>query len=204
VVHIASGPYRFKLDRREKLGMITPIWTSSFAVIPGHTTFDLQLSNSADTKMLSDHLKDIKPSLLLFLQKLRAVTIDGPLGPQGRYATIEIRRDDIDASVVNLTRMGGRPTTERYFKVTHITGTYKEEERRKNVTESGIILAFPLTENEEPIIDNQSVHAFLPLRSYGFSVSFWAIDRTRLFVDSAIVHHSSRLPRVNKQGGHPV
>lgn len=166
VVYIASGPYKFKLDRREKLGMITPIWTSSLPVpvAPGCTTFVLQLSNSTDTNMLSTHFKEIKPSLLLFLQKLRSVTIDGPFGQQGRYATIKILRDDIDANVVNLTRMSGKPTTEKYFKVTHTTGTYTEEERRKNVTKSEIILAFPLTEDEEPIIDTQPVHAFLPLR----------------------------------------
>lgn len=164
--------------------MITPTWVSSFPVSPGRTTFELQLSKSADTAMLSTHLKEIKPSLLLFLRKLRAVTIDGPLGPQGRYAIINISREDVDADVVKLSRMGGKPTTEKYLKVTHNTNTYTKDEKRKDVTESEIVLAFPLNENEEPLKETQSVHAFLPLKSCGFPVSCWTTLCTGFFIDN--------------------
>jgi hypothetical protein len=163
--------YTFTLDRREELGMITPIWAPSLPVVPGRTTFDLELSSSADPKMLSAHLKDIQPTLLLFLRKLRYVTIEGPIGPQARTATIEIHRDDVDMDIVSLRRIENeRSSIERYFRVTHVTQTYLREERRKNVTQSNVVLAFPLTETSAPQISIQSVHAFLPLRSYGFTV----------------------------------
>src|ERR1700693_1612055 len=105
IVHISSGKYTFKLDRRQgELGMITPIWTPCLRVVPGYTTFDLELSKSADPVELSTDLKDIKPSLLLFLRRLRTVTIDGPIDHLGRNATVEIHRDNIDADVVHLHR----------------------------------------------------------------------------------------------------
>jgi hypothetical protein len=171
VVHISSGMYTFTLDRREELGMITPVWAPSLPVVPGCTTFDLELSGSADPKMLSAHLKDIQPTLLLFLQKLRYVTIEGPIGPQGRTATIEIHRDHVDADIVSLQRIeNGRTSINRYFRVTHVTQTHLGEDRRRDVTHSNVVLAFPLTETEEPQISVQSIHAFLPLRSYGFTV----------------------------------
>jgi hypothetical protein len=170
VVHISSGRYTFTLDRREELGMITPKWAPSLPEVSG-TTFDLELSSSADPKMLSAHLKDIQPTLLLFLRKLRYMTIEGPIGPQGRTATIEIHRDKVDTDIVSLQRIEyGRSSVKRYFRVTHVTQTYPGEERRRDVTHSNLVLAFPLTETEAPQISVQSVHAFLPLRSYGFTV----------------------------------
>lgn len=171
VVHISSGKYTFTLDRRDELGMITPRWAPSLAVVPGCTTFDLELSDSADPRVLSAHLKDIQPALLLFLNKLRYMTIEGPIGPHGCTATIEIHRDDVDTNTVSLQRIeNGRSSIQRYFRVTHVAQTNPGEKRRKGVTRSDVVLAFPLTETEAPQISVQSVHAFLPLRSYGFTV----------------------------------
>jgi len=99
------------------------------------------------------------------------MTIEGPIGPQGRTATIEIRRDHVDADIVDLQRIEyGRSSIKRYIQVTHATQTYPGEERRRDVTRSDVVLAFPMTETEAPQISGQSVHAFLPLRSYGFTV----------------------------------
>jgi hypothetical protein len=173
-VDISSGMYTFKLDRNGKLGMITPIWTPSLTVKPGWTTFDLHLK-SPDLAALTVHLKEIRPSLLLFLRRLRCLTIKGPLGFFGEHMSIEIHcsihPNDVDADVVSLQRIeNGNRSSEKYFKVQQAAKTYTQEEKRKGISESVIVLAFPLTENEEPKTEAQSVHAFLPLRSYGFNV----------------------------------
>lgn len=166
--------YTFKLDRNGKLGMITPIWMPSLTVKPGWTTFDLHLK-SPDLAALALHLKEIRPSLLLFLRRLRCLAIQGPLGFLGEHVLIEIHRsihrEDIDADVVSLQRVeDGNLSSEKYFRVQQVTKTYTQEEKRKGISESVIVLAFPLTENEEPKTEAQPVHAFLPLRSYGFNV----------------------------------
>jgi hypothetical protein len=172
-VNISSGIYTFKLDRNQKLGMITPIWTPSLPVKTGWTNFDLLLKSS-DSKALSAHLEGIKPSLLLFLRRLDCLTIKGPLGIFGKQVSIQIHRSvyhDNDAGVVTLRKVeDGHSSTEKYFQVKGIAKTYPQEDRRKGISESVVVLAFPLTENEEPKIGAQDVHAFLPLRSYGFKV----------------------------------
>lgn len=194
VVHISSGPYTFKLDRKEELGMITPIWTPSLAMIPGSTVFTLDLSKSADPEALAAHLKDIKPSLLLFLRKLRSLTIQGPLDHHGHHATIEIRREDIGPDLVSLRRVyNGKSSADKYFMVSQIAETFTEEKKRLKVIGSTIVLAFPLIDSEEPKIDDQAVHAFLPLRSYGFKVR----TLTQLLMPTLLtrdaVYHSGRL-----------
>ena len=169
-VSIASGIYTFKLDRNQKLGMITPIWTPSLPVEVGWTNFDLLLKSS-DPKALSAHLKGIKPSLFLFLRRLRCLTIKGPLGSLGEEVSIEIHRSMFNDDVVTLRKVeDGHSSTEKYFKTKGIAKTYPQEDKRKDISESVVVLAFPLTENEEPKISSQDVYAFLPLRSYGFNV----------------------------------
>jgi hypothetical protein len=89
--------------------------------------------------------------------------------------SIDIHRsahhDSNDADIVTLRRVvDGLSSSEKYFKVKVIAKTYLQEDKRKGISESAVVLAFPLTENEGPNIGIQAVHAFLPLRSYGFSV----------------------------------
>lgn len=174
VVHISSGPYTFKLDRREELGMITPIWDPGSLATPGLTVFVLELSQAAGASAISAHLNDIKPSLLLFLRKLSCVVTQGPAGK------VEIHKEDVDQDVVLLKRIeNGVVATEKYLRVTQPTKTFEGETKRAYITESDIVLAFPLESDESPKISVQDVHAFLPLRPYGFPVSFLANSNRR-------------------------
>lgn len=175
VVHISSGIYTFKLDRREEMGMITPIWSPSLQASPGTTLFILELSQSTDANAVSAHLSDIRPSLLLFLRKLRSVITQGPFGPQGQFARVQIHREDVDQDVVLLKRVeNGMSATEKFFVVPQSIKTYRGEIKRLHVTQTDIVIAFPLAEDETPKVMPQDIYAFLPLRSYGFTVSIQA------------------------------
>lgn len=46
-----------------------------------------------------------------------------------------------------------------------------KDDRRPGVQESEKVLAFPVAENTDPIIQGQMVYSFLPIDDYGFSVS---------------------------------
>jgi hypothetical protein len=171
-VFITSGQYTFKLDRREKLGMITPIWSEEYPAVPGWTSFHLHLTRNGQD--LAAHTEDIKPSLLLFLRKLRSLTIDIALSLGNLKKNIEIYRYDTpDPNVINIERLlnGDCISSDNYLMVTHIAEAYQPEPKRKNVKESEIVLAFPISENGNPIFRTQDVHAFLPLRKFGFNVS---------------------------------
>lgn len=174
-VYITSGPYSFHFDKTMPLGMITPILGSEYRPVRGWTTFHLHLAQSVNGNDLSAQLRDVRPTLLLFLRQLRTLSITTP-GVRPR--NIEVRRtDDDDRDMVTLERIqNGARDVERYVLVRHLAQTPAEEPGREDVKESEIVLAFPVTETQEPVTKKQEVHAFLPLRCYGFKVRFpvWA------------------------------
>jgi hypothetical protein len=154
--------------------MITPILGSRYPAVRGWTTFHLHLAPSENGNDLSTQLRDVRPTLLLFLRQLRAfcITIPG--------VTLEVRRtDDGDRDMVSLERIvNGTRDLERYILVRHIAQTPFGEPGREDVKESEIVLAFPVTENQDPVTKQQEVHAFLPLRCYGFKVCFLVWTQT--------------------------
>ncbi|KAL4248732.1 hypothetical protein ABKN59_007186 [Abortiporus biennis] len=163
VVSVTSSCYAFKFDKREELGMIAPIWTGE-AIESGWTVFRLQLTPQIDSHLLVTYLHDVKPSLLLFLRKLRKleITCDGE--------TTTFSRRDLKDNITCLDRTDGCTKESFYYLVfRHKLEISTTEEKRSHLKESEVVLAFPITSAKVPVIGNQMVHAFLPLRSYGFS-----------------------------------
>ncbi|KAH9955853.1 hypothetical protein BC827DRAFT_1235201 [Russula dissimulans] len=169
-VYITSGPYSFHFDKTVELGMITPALGSKYPARPGWTTFHLQLASSEDGNDLGAQLRDVRPTLLLFLRKLRALSITFPVrAPQSTNDVVVQRTDDEARGMVSLQLIqNGECVVERYILVKHIAQTPGEEPGRENIKESDVALAFPVTENFEPVTKQQEVHAFLPLRCFGF------------------------------------
>jgi hypothetical protein len=157
--------------------MITPILGSRYSAVRGWTTFHLHLASSENGNDLSEQLRDVRPTLLLFLRQLRALSIAIP-GVTPR--SIEVRRtDDDDRDMVTLERIqNGARDVERYVLVRHLAQTPVGESGREDVKESEIVLAFPVTETQEPVTKKQDVHAFLPLRCYGFKVCLPVCSQT--------------------------
>ncbi|KII91731.1 hypothetical protein PLICRDRAFT_173538 [Plicaturopsis crispa FD-325 SS-3] len=168
VVHISSGPFTFKLDKREALGIITPIWSDLLPVEQGWTTFRLQLSNSENVANLATHLKSLKPSILLFLRRLRSLNID--IAFEGTRRNVKIARRDKGEHITNLERVvdGALDLSQDYHAVTHTASTYIGEAKRDGITQSDIVLAFPVGRDGRPDIRTEEVHAFLPLKNFGF------------------------------------
>ncbi|KAJ3552545.1 hypothetical protein NM688_g4098 [Phlebia brevispora] len=163
VVHISSQEYTFKFDKNQDLGMVIPIWTEDHPVQQGWTSFLLSLSEATTVSALAQHLNDIQPSLLLFLRKLRRieVVVDG--------AVSTFRRSSIsgEKAITRLTRIQGtKSQVQDYLLVKGKTGTYAKEPKREGVTESEIVLAFPVSGERFPVVQDQAVHAFLPIRTY--------------------------------------
>jgi hypothetical protein len=192
-VHISSREYTFKLDKYTELGMITPTWACEYPVKPGWTSFHLKLSPLEDSKVVASYIRDIKPSLLLFLGRLRRMTIDIKLEGDSRHEIIELVRKDADSDSDIVVLEDSRSSPERFLVVKHITETYKDETKRVGVKESEILLVFPLTEEEMPKIEKQpqAVHAFLPIKSFGFTVCnpTWQCSRP---LTHRVVHHPGR------------
>ena len=168
VVSISSKEYTFKFDKREELGMVIPIWANQCPGYAGWTTFTLELSANTAVEALSAHLSEIRPSLLLFLRKLRQITVQ----VDGVRSQFDCSYLNDEQNIARLARsQGGQVTNNDYLIVKKKTNTFAQEPKREGVTESEIVLAFPLSSERTPIIQDQAVHAFLPIRTQNIPVS---------------------------------
>ncbi|KAJ3554670.1 hypothetical protein NM688_g2983 [Phlebia brevispora] len=163
VVHISSKEYTFKFDKSQDLGMILPIWTEDYPTQEGWTRFHLALSEDISLAALAERLREIEPSLLLFLRKLRRIkiSVDGDMRSFSSSPTQE------EENITRLTRKEGKSLQDQdYVIVKKKTKTYTEELKREGIKDSEIVLAFPVSEKRDPVIADQPVHAFLPIRIY--------------------------------------
>ena len=152
--------------------MITPVCGSAYPPKPGWTTFHLRLAPSENGTDISAQLRVLRPTLLLFLRQLRSlnVTVKGA----AQYSALQISREgEPENDLVSLLKRmdGGELKVERYMLVRKFAQTPAQEPEREGIELSEIVLAFPVTETGDAVIRTQDVHAFLPLRCYGFNVS---------------------------------
>ncbi|KAK4235362.1 hypothetical protein C8A03DRAFT_36794 [Achaetomium macrosporum] len=194
-VHIQSGHFSFyfKHDKGDPgLGMVTPIWEDGAEELPSPLTrMTLYLHDKGDPSelehlrsIISEQLSALQPTCLLFLRNLKQirVTFYGEDGQLKRARQFRLG-DGIDHHSVFLetviTNGRGEETTEkRHYHVTrHLARNLARSENRdlpgaENHPESSsraeVVLAFPLTEYSQPIIERQEVFAFLPLRESPF------------------------------------
>lgn len=165
VVYVLSRKYSFYFDRTQELGMITPIWSTEYPVRRGWTTFRLKMSSNDNLQRMVSYLEDVKPSLLLFLRKLRG--IDLSIG----HKRVVFHRSEIGTDIVLSSFDGSATQSHRYLIVKHQVPVPEEERKRPGIKETELVLAFPMDMGGEPVIENQDVYAFLPLRTYGFKVN---------------------------------
>ncbi|KAH9838232.1 uncharacterized protein C8Q71DRAFT_906078 [Rhodofomes roseus] len=170
-VHVASRHFMFRFERDGTLGMINPIWDTSYPINHGWTTFHLQLAPVVDRSDLEEQIGGIQPSLLLFLRKLRSIDIDIAKGKKKRSSLVSVRRIDESDDIIRLERHENSRCVlkRRYIVVKKMVNTYVHEEKRKGIEQSEIILAFPINDDGQPETTEQYVHAFLPVATYGLN-----------------------------------
>ncbi|KAI0316836.1 hypothetical protein OF83DRAFT_1172519 [Amylostereum chailletii] len=186
VVHVESGPYQFKFDRNLPLGMITPIVLPTQTQASGWTTFRLHLAPSEDESLLVSQLYKVRPTLLLFLRKLRhmSITLFSPIKPR----ILMLRRFDEDGNKVRLDRVdNGDVTSQLYLIYKQWISMPSGQAKREGIDKSEVVLAFPIAADEQPVIAMQEIHAFLPLRCYGFSFVIQADFLTSASRDDVLV-----------------
>ena len=76
VVWISSREYTFKFDKKERLGMISPIWADfPEPRLPEYTSFLLQLPEDYDEEELVQDLIAFDPTLLIFLRRVNEINL---------------------------------------------------------------------------------------------------------------------------------
>jgi len=196
-VHIQSGHLCFQFSHRpgdSGMGMITPLWEESLPSTGERCTritLDLRETGSPADAMqrnreIHQQLNDIHDAILIFLKKIQKLEIlffDQECGEGGepfKTITHSIERTGAGAICKKHTQAVGQgaETAIRHYHITeHIaTGlakaqgrTYSESEEASRAYSRGeVILAFPLTAESVPVLENQWVFAFLPVRQMGF------------------------------------
>ncbi|KAG7413911.1 hypothetical protein Forpe1208_v008084 [Fusarium oxysporum f. sp. rapae] len=184
-VHIQSNDFSFSFTHRKGdsgLGMVTPVWEDADESLGGSSTrITLFLHTSDDPEedarqreTIRLQFQDLQHTILLFLRKLRKVQVSF------------LDEDDTRTSSTTYSLHGSNPVTvkketsegveERQYHVTkHVAEnvpksenrTYSDEQDRADSSVE-VVLAFPLADSGTPIVENQDVFAFLPMRPMGF------------------------------------
>ncbi|KAI9054809.1 hypothetical protein LZ554_001954 [Drepanopeziza brunnea f. sp. 'monogermtubi'] len=171
VVWVQSGHYSFKFDKSKPLGMISPIWDDfPMPVRPGYTSLYLKLSAGYHTSGLLEELKALDSRLLIFLRRLRSVSVE--ISEGGIFGNFKnsFSRQDWGEVLVRLTQ--NKVDCDYVIKRHRVLGM-PQDKRRDGTTSSEIVLGFPIMMGEDgksavPKRESQQVYAFLPIRDYGF------------------------------------
>ncbi|KAI0200443.1 hypothetical protein F4808DRAFT_470402 [Astrocystis sublimbata] len=195
-VHIQSGMLSFSFRHRSGdsgMGMISPLWeeTGVNDEVPlPFTRFTLDLHEDGDPEQLAKtrqsiqaQFEDLQETLLLFMKNLRNIHVVfyNEQSQQKSSVTYSIQRPRDTYAILKKARATNGVTKEdvRRFHITKHNGTdlAKNENRTYSALEettrayskSQIILAFPLTEFDVPIVEPQDLFVFLPVRPVGFN-----------------------------------
>ncbi|KAF1996938.1 hypothetical protein P154DRAFT_607356 [Amniculicola lignicola CBS 123094] len=171
VVWISSREFTFKFDKREFLGMVTPIWADfPESTRPGYTSIYLQLSEGYEEETLIRELLTFDTNLLIFLRRIQEIkirvsrpdAIDEPVWEK------KIRKTESQQDADRVTVLDTGMSTFQYLIRTHVIKDLPNEHKRPGWRQTKILLAFPIADPpEQPRLIPQNVYAFLPIRNYG-------------------------------------
>jgi len=180
-VHIQSGPFSFsfaytKDSSDNGLEMITPL-DEDYDNLPEqvHTRITLTLSDPSGFEQRVEDLLNIPDTLLLFLTKLKTLHINvyPKIGrPTEAKYTHSVNEDESLETITKTTTVDGHSTeeTQDFYVIRREISNLPRDDARKNINKATVVLAFPVDEYNDPIIKQQHVFAFLPLRRAGFTV----------------------------------
>ncbi|XP_032358201.1 protein NO VEIN isoform X1 [Etheostoma spectabile] len=169
---IHSNGFHLRFDKTcGPMGYILPHWTEDEKLLDSQLkdmhqhswTTKIYLPLRSESHQTRNLFQDVHPSLLLFLHRLRSITIYN----QSEKRLVTMTRKDLSHNVLEVEHTEG---TERWLVVKTMVQPKKIKE---DVESTELALAFQLDSNmtESDIVcqpQKQPVFAYLPLRSFGF------------------------------------
>ncbi|EFW15019.1 hypothetical protein CPSG_08207 [Coccidioides posadasii str. Silveira] len=163
VVWISSGKYSFKFDNATRLGMIAPMWAQFPAEAPASgTSMLLRLLNKSVRDELLKEMRVCDPKILIFLNQIRELKVCIAQDNGTTFERTISRKDDKDVD-----KPGQYVTTLRYGDSSQQFVVIRYVPSGRSTDKAEILLAFPIKNNQEPVIQSQCVYTFLPIRDYG-------------------------------------
>lgn len=191
-VHIQSNDYSFTFTYEKDdpgIGMIIPTWEDPLELIPGLTRITLFLhrddkgsDQQSQQPIIQKQFEDIQGANLLFLRKLREIRITtyGHRDCDPKNIRYSVKHGKDRAEISTRTIHDGEVSFEKqvYHITKHQATDIPRSEHRKYLAGETppdktpeIVLAFPLTKGNVPVLSDQPLFAFLPMKSVGFKVS---------------------------------
>ncbi|XP_051530357.1 uncharacterized protein LOC127427065 isoform X2 [Myxocyprinus asiaticus] len=166
---IHSNGFHIQFDKTSgPMGYILPHWVeqerpvgSVAKEIAEHRwATHIHLPLRAESYQTKNLFHDVHPSLLLFLHRLRSITIIN----EAEKRMVSMTRRDLSHNILEVTHTGG---VERWLVVKRMLYPKKIKE---DVESTELALAFQLSDTASCDVkpQKQPVFAFLPLRSFGF------------------------------------
>jgi hypothetical protein len=213
-VHIQSGYFSFRFVHRKGdsgMGMIKPVWENPVIALPHRGTFItlfLHECEGADestrkNEEIRKQLLDLQAPLLHFLRNIRriAISVHTREGEVIMTKEFSIQSSNALTKIVTLSTRVDRldPEVHNYHVTKYMaTGLARSENRTlseaeessKSYVTSEIVLAFPVSNDLQPVIEPQKVFAFLPMRRVGFNVSCFPTSPARPSSNGQVSHSS--------------
>jgi hypothetical protein len=179
-VHVQSEPYSFafcyrhenrKSDDDAAMAMTTPILEEYNTLPDGvKTRFILHLLETCDQEALREDLTQIPNTLLLFLNKLKRISISFDKLPLLELQWSVGDTQSTERGVIIKTE--DTTTSKMHFWMARksVKGMPSDNTRDSNEADIKIVLAFPVTEDDVPKAERQHAFAFLPLHEVEFKV----------------------------------
>jgi len=177
-VHIQSEPYSFAFiyDKGDSgLGMVTPLNEGYLPIPEGvQTRMILHFHDGCNRAQLREDLLQLPATLLLFLKKLKRLTLNIEVPEHGdRHITYLSKLTDELGTRSRVTIQkddGGTVSIYHFWVKKQQVYDMPTDPAREDVSEAEIILAFPLDTDEAPVIESQWICAYLPMRKENFQV----------------------------------
>ncbi|KAI7162876.1 hypothetical protein KC349_g1754 [Hortaea werneckii] len=185
-VWVKSGALSFMFDKNKRLGMIAPEWADipEQKLIQDRTIFCFRIPDAKHRSGVRANVVQLKPALLLFLRKLR--TIQVTVQDDNGDTTLACRLSRADDSVSGIRRTilqrdttVSRPhkygknkpsrATENFLVFQSTAKNMPAETKRHGVSETDLLMAFPVDGDMKPFLRNRATFNFLPIREYGLS-----------------------------------
>ncbi|KZF20943.1 hypothetical protein L228DRAFT_223072 [Xylona heveae TC161] len=193
-VFIQSGNFSFYFKHEKGdlgLGMVLPVWKDTEEELPRPLTrMTLHLHQKGDPRELQHlhatifkQLGDLQQTCLLFLRNLKRIRIafyddDGKLKRSKDFCIGNVDQHSVSIETVS-TLADGETTTEKknYHVTKHMATNLSKsdnrelpdtDEARRASSAAEVILAFPLTSDSKPLIEQHDIFAFLPVRESKF------------------------------------
>ena len=175
--YIRSGFYSFKFlnNPSEPLSMVTPCWEEVPAEENyGQTSILLELATEIPVEGMTESLKGMDPTILLFLNRLAMIDVKLIKGQDVEHMTLSRQIADSAGYAFESVTVYRGTQSARYTTFCRNISIAADDDRRKDRSGSQLLIAFPSEssfEHHHGVDNTEFVYAFLPIRSYGLKVS---------------------------------